>query len=87
MERASKISRRIFEVKPVPENVQSSFHYRFLLSIFSDSIHASIVLPSNKTKMPSFNSIPKPPPGGCCRWGETVSFSSVIKSVFPTVLL
>ena len=87
MERASRISWWIIEVKPVPENVQSSFHYKSLPSLISDSSHASTAPSSNRTMMPSINSIPKPPPGGCCGWGETVSFSSVIKSVFPMVLL
>jgi len=73
MEQASKVSWWIFEVKPVSENVQSSFHYKSLPSIFSDSSHASTAPPLNKTMMPSISRIPKPPPGGCCGWGEVVN--------------
>jgi len=28
---------------------------------------------SNRIMRPSINSIPKPPPGGCCGWGEVVN--------------
>jgi len=70
MEPASKVSWWIFEVKPVPENVQFSFHYKSLPLIFSDSIHASTAPPSNRAMMRSISSIPKPPPGGCCGWGD-----------------
>jgi hypothetical protein len=75
MEQASKVSWWIFEIKHVSENIQSSFHYKSLPSVISESGHASIVSPSNRTTMSFISSIPKPPPGGCCGWGETVSFS------------
>jgi len=70
MERASKVCWRIFELKPVPENVQFSFHYKSLPSVFFGSSQASIAPPLNRTMMSFISSIPKPPPGGCCGWGD-----------------
>ena len=45
------------------------------------TIHASTAPPSNRTMMPSISSIPKPPPGGCCGWGEFLNWKGYSKKV------